>query len=205
MDIPHNIIANGLAMKNNLKVGDAVRFHKSMSKKVKLDKEYKVQEVRPKIWLGYFKKLKMNIKKIHKIIDKIPGIELYYENKTSVDWRVLIALVYQVDFNAHMDVVGVVYRMTVQDGRFYIGKTERALGLRVFEHLEESFRSWEIEKTKYRIFEEKLMLGESIEVDVLSNDITQEKPIIQSYHDNSLILNKQFLYNSKGEKIIINN
>lgn len=75
----------------------------------------------------------------------------------------------------------------------------------MFEHLEESFRSWEIEKTKYRIFEEKLMLGESIEVDVLSNDITQEKPIIQSYHDSSLILNKQFLYNSKGEKIIINN
>ncbi|MCP3700692.1 MAG: hypothetical protein GY920_19660 [Aliivibrio sp.] len=147
----------------------------------------------------------MNIKKIHKIIDKIPGIELYYENKTSVDWRVLIALVYQVDFNAHMDVEGVVYRMTIQDGRFYIGKTERSLGLRVFEHLEESFRSWEIKKTKYRIFEEKLMLGESIEVDVLSNDVTQEKPIIQSYHDSSLILNKQFLYNSKGEKIIINN
>lgn len=36
------IVANGLAMKNNLKPGDTVRFHKSMSKKVKLDKEYKV-------------------------------------------------------------------------------------------------------------------------------------------------------------------
>lgn len=29
-------------MKDNLKVGDTVRFHKSMSKKVKVDKEYRV-------------------------------------------------------------------------------------------------------------------------------------------------------------------
>jgi hypothetical protein len=29
-------------MKNNLKPGDTVRFHESRSKKVKLDKEYKV-------------------------------------------------------------------------------------------------------------------------------------------------------------------
>ena len=29
-------------MKNNLKVGDTVRFHKSISKRVKLEKEYRV-------------------------------------------------------------------------------------------------------------------------------------------------------------------
>lgn len=29
-------------MKNNLKSGDTVKFHKSMSKKVKVDKEYQV-------------------------------------------------------------------------------------------------------------------------------------------------------------------
>lgn len=29
-------------MKNNLKVGDTVRFHKSISKRVKLKKEYRV-------------------------------------------------------------------------------------------------------------------------------------------------------------------
>lgn len=144
----------------------------------------------------------VNIKEIQRIIDKIPGLSIYYNHGPSVDWRALISLVYQVNFNAHMHAIGVVYKMTIQDGRFYIGKTERALGLRVFDHLTESFKSWETEKTKYRIFEEKLMLGEPIEVDVLSNDVTEEKSIIQSYHDSNLILNRQFLYNSKGDKII---
>ena len=121
-----------------------------------------------------------------------------YEKK---DWRIAVALIEQVKFKTNIYVDGVVYRITLEDGHFYIGRTTRFLVVRIIDHLKQSFRSWETDKKMYRILEEKLMQGETIEVDVLSNDVSQEGAIIKSYHDSGLILNKQFIYNYKGEKL----
>ena len=69
-------------MKNNLKPGDTVRFHESRSKKVKLDKEYKVVYVSHdfKVGRGVFEILLEN--KMTRLIRKYDQRYCWSLNKT---------------------------------------------------------------------------------------------------------------------------